>query len=447
MASYRSSIESSAVVPAIDTASSTAAIQSLGRRGIRTIAVSEKDSPPGASSKYCDEVVPVPDPTVDLGGYEESLLALALRDDVETILPFRELDIYLLARNKRALAGRVGTPWPSLELLRMVQDRVELFRAANAADVSTPKTRTVDEWDDWSREVIVKPRFTVHAAEYSDFFTESHAQWSSTQYLPPGDVPECQELVDEMGHAPLVQEFVPSSDEYAFFALYDRGEAVATFQHRQRRGWKYCGGPSAYRESVAIPELEAAGRRLLDELEWHGVAMVEFLRHPETDEFQLMEINPRFWSSLPFTVQAGVDFPSLYWSQALGQPIDPDPDYDVGVAGHLLRGELLHLHSILTEDYPLAERPSFWKTAVDVGASIARHRRFDYLSLDDPGPFVRDVRNLLGGLREDAESEPSDRAVSRPIDLKAEASESATEAVDPPLSESETGGQTFRFRR
>jgi predicted ATP-grasp superfamily ATP-dependent carboligase len=413
--------ESTVVVPAIDTASSTAAVRSLGRHGIRTIAVSEHETPPARSSKYCDEFVTVPDPTNDLQAYEEALFELARRERVDTILPFREPDVYLLARNREAFGDHVGTPWPTLDRLRGAQDRVELFDAAAAAGVAAPETALLDEWDEWDRDVIVKPRYTVHAAEYDDRFARSHTQWSSTRYLAPDETPDRNALVAEMGHVPLVQEYVPDSDEYGFFALYDEGEAVATFQHRQRRGWEYSGGPSAYRESVDIPELESAGRRLLDELDWHGVAMVEFLRNPETGAFELMEVNPRFWSSLPFTVQAGVDFPHLFWRLATDRPVERPPDYDAGVAGHLLRGELLHLTSIVTDDFPLVSRPSFAETALAVAGSVVRDRRFDYLSADDLGPFARDVRNTLGLLASgasDAEDAPDlpERA-TRPSEL------------------------------
>ena len=393
------------VVPAVRTASSTAAVRSLGSRGVPTIAVSDDTSAPAFASKYCDETVTVPDPGGDLAAYEAALLELAERPDVATVLPFREPDVYALARNRREFADHVATPWPSLDTLRQVQDRVRLFEAASRAGVAMPETRRFDEWDAWDREVIVKPRYTVHASEYAERFGSSHVQGSSTRYVAPGEAPDREALLEEMGHVPLVQEYVPTAEEYGFFALYDHGEAVATFQHCQRRGFKYCGGPSAFRESVDIPELEAAGLRLLDELEWHGVAMVEFLRDPDTGDFRLMEVNPRFWSSLPFTVQAGVDFPYLYWAQATGRPVAA-PEYDVGVAGHLLRGELLHLHSILAEDYPLVDRPSFGGTAVDVAGSLVRQPRFDYLDVDDPGPFVRDVANALGyaGGRETANS-------------------------------------------
>ncbi len=382
-----------AIIPTINTASSTAAIRSLGKRGVKTIAVSEHESPPGFRSRYCDERISVPDPGTDLKAYEDALLRLARREDVRAILPFREPDIYVLARNRETLEEHVGAPWPSLETLRQVQDRVELFEAARAVDVPVPRTEPFDSCDDWDRNLIVKPRYTVHAPEYADLFTDSETQHESTRYIAPGSEPDRDELLAEIGHVPIVQEYVPTTDEYGFFAQYEGGTPVATFQHRQIRGRKYDGGYSVYRESVDIPELERAGLRLLDELDWHGVAMVEFLRDPRTGEFKLMEVNPRFWSSLPFTVQAGVDFPHLYWRQATGRSLDTDPTYQVGAASHLLRGELLHLYSVAFEDYPLVERPSFLRTARDIGASLVRNPRFDYLNGDDPGPFLQDIVN------------------------------------------------------
>jgi predicted ATP-grasp superfamily ATP-dependent carboligase len=395
-------VQGGAAIPAITTASSTAAIRSLGGSGVRTVAFSAAESPPGFASRHCEETIQVPDPVRDLEAYEAAVLDVARRPDVDTVLPFREADVYVLARNRGTLAAHVGTPWPSLETLRTVQDRRELFAIAREADVAAPRTRPLEAWSDPNCDVIVKPRYTVHAPEYADRFATPRTQWSTTRYVAPDEPLDRDALSEEMGHVPLVQEYVPTTDEYGFFAFCEDGEVVASFQHRQRRGWKYSGGPSAFRESVDIPALEAAGRRLLEALEFHGVAMVEFLRHPETGEFQLMEVNPRFWSSLPFTVQAGVDFPMLYWRQATGQPIEA-PEYEVGVAGHLLRGEVLHLHSILAEEYPLVERPSLRRRTLEVARSLVRHPRFDYLSLRDPGPFVRDALNTVWGIDREAQ--------------------------------------------
>ncbi|MFC4544193.1 carboxylate--amine ligase [Halosolutus amylolyticus] len=384
--------DASVLVPGIDAPSTVACLRSLRPRGVGTIVGSERATTPAAASRYCDEFVQLPDPAADLSAYGEALFSIAERSDVRTIIPVREEDIYVLAANRAAFADVVATPWPTFDTLRQVQDRVDLFAAAEAAGVATPETTLLSEWTDWERETIVKPRYTVAAPEYLG--PEADCEIGSTVYRTPGSPPEVAASIERHGHEPLVQELVPDSREYGFFALYDHGEPVATFQHCQHRGWEYCGGPSAYRESVSIPELEDAGRSLLDELEWHGLAMVEFLRDPETDEFKLMEINPRFWSSLPFSVRVGADFPYYYWRMAMDEPIEPGPTYAVGVGGHLLRGEVSYLHSILAEEYPTVERPAFGPALREVATSIVREPRFDYAVADDPRPFLRDGLNV-----------------------------------------------------
>jgi hypothetical protein len=94
-------------------------------------------------------------------------------------------------------------------------------------------------------------------------------------------------------------------------------------------------------------------------------------------------------------VYSGVDYPAYYWRLANGEPADVTPDYEPGVASHLLRGEVAHLHSVLFEDYPFVERPSVEGTVWDIATSLYAHPRFDILSLDDPGPFARDLLNAV----------------------------------------------------
>ncbi|WP_439025614.1 carboxylate--amine ligase [Haloarchaeobius sp. DT45] len=382
-------------MPAISAPSSLACLRLLADRGIRTVVFSEREDIPAFRSKYCDEAVTVPSPREDMEGYEDAVRSIAMRPDVRTIIPVREEDIYTLAKHKAELSDHVATPWPSFEQLRTVQDRVQLFQAAESAGVGMPETSLLTEVDDWDQRRIVKSRYTMLAEEYVGPGSLDGDR-GGTRYLKPGARPDVEGIIDTMGHVPLVQSFVPGADEYGFFAIYDHGEPLATFQHRQRRAWKYCGGPSAFRESIDDPDLDEAGRQLLDQLDWHGLAMVEFKRDPETGEFKLMEINPRFWSSLPFTVQTGADFPYYYWLLAGGDQDQIDHDYEVGIAGHLIRGELLYLKSVLFEEYELVESPDTVDAFADVFSSLVQHPRFDYLDLGDMGPFLRDMRNMLG---------------------------------------------------
>jgi len=88
-----------------------------------------------------------------------------------------------------------------------------------------------------------------------------------------------------MGHDPTVQEPIPVGEECIIGALYDRGDALAVLQHRQVRGTSYVGSGGAYRESVAVPGLESAVRDPLDELDWHGLACIEYIGDADTGEF------------------------------------------------------------------------------------------------------------------------------------------------------------------
>ena len=381
----------SAVVPAIGTTGSLGVVRSLGRSGVDVIAVSEQETPPSFSSKYCDEHWPVPAPADDLEGYGDALLGLARRDDVGAVVPVREPDIHVLSKNRSAFAEHVGTPWPTFDRLTAVHDRHELFEAAARADVSVPETAPLDEIDDWDRERIVKGRYAILTSDSVDMPASECGEPPKTIFLDPGVEPDVDSIVDAMGHVPIAQEYVAGT-EFCFRGLYEDGEPVVTSHKKLIRGYKYSRGPSIYHEAVDIPRLEEAGRRLLDELDWQGIASVGFIRD-ESGAFNLLEINPRFPSSLPMDIHAGIDYPRYYWQLSNGERIEETTEYRPGTSSHLLRGEGVHMHSVLREEYALAARPSAPGTAWNIITSLVQHPNFDCFSLDDPAPFVRDALN------------------------------------------------------
>ncbi|MFW6003076.1 MAG: carboxylate--amine ligase [Halanaeroarchaeum sp.] len=383
------------VVPAVGAASSTAVLRSLGRRGVHTIAVSERQNPPAFASKYCDEAVRVPDPSVDLRAYRDALFSLAKRESVETIVPMREADVYTLAKYRDRFAEYVTPLWPSLDQLTAVQDRKRLFDVAADIGVPMPETTMLGAVSDWDGAQIVKSRYAILTADHEDSVsTRGTVPLPKTMFLESGEPPSRDEIRSAMHHDPIVQEYVPGT-EYTFRGVFDHGEPVATTLKELVRGIKYSRGPSICHRAASVPDLEAQGLKLLDHLDWHGLASVGFIRDEETGDAKLMEVNPRFWASLPMDVHAGVDHPYYFWSLATGDGGRIEPKCAVGTTSHLLRGELVHLHSVLTEEYPLVERPSVPGTVWDILTSLYEHPRFDYLTLDDPGPFVRDSLNAV----------------------------------------------------
>lgn len=397
-------------------------VRSPGQHKVRTIVASEYEKVPTGSSRFCDETVPVPPPTDDLLAYRDALLELAARPDVRTILPTRPQDTYLFSVYESAFEEHVSLVRPPLETLRTVHDRVRLAEAAEAAGVPVPETRLLSEVPDPDRPKIIKSRYNLLASEYLDTYAEGESTVEKAiTHLSPGDEIDREKTVRQMGHDPIVQEYIPSSDEYLFGALYDRGEPLATFQHRQIRGDSYTGGGGVYRKSTAIPELEEVGRRLLDSLDYHGLACIELMKHAETGDFYLTEVNPRLWQSVPCAVRAGADFPWFYYLLAAGRADEIDPEYEVGFGTHQLYGEVGHFLSLFTDSSALVERPSIPATAWEIVRSCIEEPRFDDFRPDDPLPFLRAVEHVVGKgknavLRRDERVTPEVVAATDPTD-------------------------------
>jgi predicted ATP-grasp superfamily ATP-dependent carboligase len=375
------------VVPAGHGGSSLACIRSLSRRGYRVVGVAGSADAAALQSRHCDEREVAPAPGTDLPGYREALLELARRDEVLTVLPLYEPDIAVLAEYREQFAEHVATPWSDHETVRTAQDGHRLAQVAAEAGVPTPECGLLDEWDDWSERRVIKPRYALCVEDGTVRYPEVHV-------TEPGEVPDVDAIVEEMGHVPIVQEFIPGNAEGGYFALCDHGEPVARFQHRRIRSYTYAGGASVYREARDDPDLDAVGRRLLEALDWHGPAMVEVKRDPRDGEYKLVEVNPRFWGSLPLAVAAGVDFPAAYCDLARGD-VDPTLAYDTDVGCHELLGEVSYLHSVLRYDYDHVEPPSLPTAVADIARSLVTQPHFDYLSVEDPRPFVQQLRTLV----------------------------------------------------
>lgn len=378
-------------------------VRSLREHGVRTIFARTDSASPVPASRFCDEAHLLPSPREDVDAFRRGLLDLSARSDVVTVVPTREECVYLLSKYRDSFREHATFVVPPFEVLRSAQDRLRLIEEARNAGVPVPDTRLLTEGRDWSRRSVVKSRYNLLANAYDEAIPPGRVDVvKSIRHLEPGTRPDVEAICEEMGHVPIVQEFVPTDDEFVFAALYDRGDPLATFQHRQVRGESYLGGGGVYRKSVYFEELEAVGERLLDHLDWHGLACIEYMRDADTGEFVLTEVNPRTWKSMSVAVRAGADFPYYYWLAANGSREAIDAEYDRGVGTHSVYGEAHYVAELLRARSPHVERPSIPATSLALLSSLVRDPHFDCTRIDDPGPFVhgllKQVRNVLGGV-------------------------------------------------
>jgi predicted ATP-grasp superfamily ATP-dependent carboligase len=174
------------------------------------------------------------------------------------------------------------------------------------------------------------------------------------------------------------------------------GNVLTAFQH-QRLHEPLQGGGSSYRKSVPLHAgMLKHSARMLEHMKWTGVAMVEYKWNPNTDEFALMEINGRFWGSLPLAVAAGIDFPAdLYNLLVEGRRLKRNA-YRTGVYSRKVADDVWWF----VENWQADRRNPCLMTvprrrAIAEWMNLLRGKEhWDSLTLDDPLPGLVDLVRL-----------------------------------------------------
>jgi predicted ATP-grasp superfamily ATP-dependent carboligase len=177
-----------------------------------------------------------------------------------------------------------------------------------------------------------------------------------------------------------------------FLLIWD-GEIRARFAHRRLREKPPAGGVSVYSESTAADaDLVARSRGLLERLGWQGVAMVEYKVDRATGTPYLMEINGRLWGSLQLAIDAGVDFPALLVSWALGEHPATVSSWRSGVRLRWEWGNVDYLVTRIrrsnTELSLPPDAPGPWGSLRESGLVWRPGDRLEVLRARDPAPFL-----------------------------------------------------------
>jgi hypothetical protein len=125
----------------------------------------------------------------------------------------------------------------------------------------------------------------------------------------------------------LIQEQVRGVGR-GFFAVYDQGKPIVVFMHERIREMPPSGGASTAARAIYDENLKRYGLQLLDALEWHGPAMVEFKYDPADGQYNLIEINPKLWGSLELGLSAGINFGQILVRLFKGEDLVFSDNYD-----------------------------------------------------------------------------------------------------------------------
>jgi predicted ATP-grasp superfamily ATP-dependent carboligase len=374
-----------------------AATRSLGAKGVHVVVADETPATLAGSSRYCQESFTYASPYEYPDIFISDLYKAARERGIQTIFPMTEISTYLVLQSRETFKD-ISIPFAPFEVFDTLTDKWKLFEIAQQIGVPAPMTYFVRDGQELQR-ISPQLRFPIVLKPHRSRLWSSGG-WlkAAVAYAHSG-----QEMEEIVAHNPcfhqhpfLLQEYVSGKGQ-GLFALYDRGKPVAFFAHKRLREKPPSGGVSVLSESVAVPpKLYEMGRRILDHVQWHGVAMVEF-KVADTGTPYLMEVNARFWGSLQLAIDAGIDFPWLLYQMAQGKTLNDLQRYTVGIRNRWLLGDLIHLCMVLQRDtslhVTLAEK---WQAIRQFLHFFQSSTRYEVNRWDDLRPFLFELQEYIG---------------------------------------------------
>ncbi len=191
----------------------------------------------------------------------------------------------------------------------------------------------------------------------------------------------------------IVQDYILGDDTniYSFHGYFDRqSNPLAFFVGRKIRTFPRECGLSTYLELTQNQEVAQLGTDILRQINYVGLAKIDFKKDVRTNKFYILEINPRatLWNHLG--AANGMNLSLVAYYDLIGEKVDPPKEYQTNVRwisfGADLKGFLLDyrkeadLHLI---DWLL----SFWSQKV-----------YFAFSWKDPAPFLVSVGSYIKAL-------------------------------------------------
>ncbi len=313
---------------------SISAIRSLGKAGNHVYALADTWLAPGLWSKYVTKRK-----VIKTGSIFESSDFLCFIDDNFDYKPTGQKPIFMPMEEDVARSAIVSSDLldksflyllPHPDSFEIACNKLKTVQLAQSMGIPAPKTYELSLNVD--KELLLK-RISAESTNISEFVVKPfHGSGSrGVEYL------NFEELRSFIRREPtpdfIIQERIPKSwQAIGVSLLFDHNsECKLSFVHRRLAEFPTSGGPSTSRVSTQNKLLVDYSEKLLRQLNWVGVAMVEWKYDPETKEASLMEINPRFWGSLELAVRSGANFPKLYVDCLTKKNVQKQNEYRIDV--------------------------------------------------------------------------------------------------------------------
>ncbi|MCX2981314.1 hypothetical protein EYC98_10605 [Halieaceae bacterium IMCC14734] len=391
---------------------SVAIVRSLGRQGVQVDVAAYHSAPLAGYSRHVSQILHYANPLCDEIDFVSTINQWQLQHHYDLVIPVTERSMVALHKHRASLEDISRIAMPDQNSLEVALDKQKTFQLAESLNIPVPRGNVIEQGDPIDHvpttitfPAVLKPGRSVAAGGGTAKQISVDYALDAAEFMPKAR--------DLCQHGSLIVQEYFRGDGIGIEVLAAHGDVIYAFQHKRLHELPLTGGGSTLRQSVDIDSvLLDASARLLKALQWHGVAMVEFKHDAGTGEYRLMEINGRFWGSLPLAIASGADFPRLLL--ALYQDdlaADSLPHYQRGVICRRLDNDLLWTETVLrgADTRGLVEVPDKKEALKTLVSMFGRNQYFDVQSLADIKPGLVDLGRIAGTYAERLTSLAADK--------------------------------------
>lgn len=384
-----------------DTLPTLSIVRSLGSKDVHVATASHLEDAICGNSRHNQSSLSYPNPLEAPDNFLNWIEQVLTDGQYDLIIPVTERTLIPIARKFHNTPQAKKITMANLDALETVLDKARTSTLATQCDVPIPNSWDItnrsdlDKYaDEFSYPIVIKPGRSISDQANRVPMTVCYAHSQE----------ELHKISNELlNHTHLVLQQYFTGIGVGIELIADQGEIRYAFQHQRLHEMPLTGGGSSYRKSVDIDEdLLEASKKLIKELNWHGVAMVEFKKNPETGKFILIEINGRFWGSLPLAVAAGADFPHMLYQLYTTGTVGEHKDYRREIHCRKLSSDIRWLEAVFRKDADtrLVTIPSKKSALKDLFHIFSPNHYFDAQSLKDIKPGLVDLKQIIASYTE-----------------------------------------------
>jgi len=293
-----------------DTRSFLTVIRSLASAGMIVDVVSFSNTSLALKSKYINKIYGLNHQSRTIDEWTNAVEDILLKNHYDIAIPCDERALFPLMDIAEKGLTKTAFAIPRKDIIGPLFNKVETRTTAKKCDIPVAMG-DIHQLDIISFDHLAEIYGLPFVLKPTQSYAEEELNKRQSVKIAHTSA-DFEDFVKQNGNqACLVETYFPGYG-VGVSILARKGKIKGAFAHA-RVAEPETGGGSSYRKAIPIePSMLYACQKFCMELEYTGVGMFEFKYNPENHEWILIEINARFWGSLPLAVFAGIDFPAMY---------------------------------------------------------------------------------------------------------------------------------------